>query len=127
MTDTKQQVERRKHKRFPVTKDTFVALQPDHFQVGQTLNISMGGLAFSYMVDGKPPMQSYSLNIFSDDRTFHLRDVPFRIISNVARDGIPFSALIMRECTVQPEDLTFHQKNELEYFIQNQTKGEVQV
>ncbi|MBW2174200.1 MAG: PilZ domain-containing protein [Deltaproteobacteria bacterium] len=127
MTDTKQQVERRKHKRFPVTKDTFVGLQPDYFQVGQTLNISVGGMAFTYMVNGKPPMQSSILNIFSADRTFHLRDVPFRIISDIARDGIPFSALMMRECTVQFEDLTFHQKNELEYFIQNQTKGEEKV
>jgi hypothetical protein len=123
MTDTKQQVERRKHKRFPVTKDTFVALKPDYLEVGRVINISMAGLTFSHMADGKPPRQSSDLDIFLVDRTFHLRDVPFRTISDVESDRIPFSSAKMRKCTVQFEDLTSHQQGELKYFIQNHTEG----
>jgi hypothetical protein len=127
MTNIKGQVERRKHKRFRVTEDTFVAIGPYYFKIGQALNISMGGLAFTYMVNGKPPKQSSILNIFSVDRTFHLRNVPIKIISDAVHHGIPFSTLMTWACTVQFERLTFHQKNELEYFIQNHANVEEKV
>ena len=123
MTDTKQHVERREHKRFPVTKDTFVALKPDYFEVGRVINISMAGLTFSYMADGKPPGQSSILDIFLVGRNFHLRDLPFRTISDVISDRIPFSSAKMRKCTVQFGDLTAYQSGRLKYFIQNHTMG----
>ncbi|MBW2174002.1 MAG: hypothetical protein JRF64_05045 [Deltaproteobacteria bacterium] len=127
MTDTKQQVERREHKRFPVTKDTFVALKPDYFKVGRIMNISMAGLAFSYMADGKPLSQSSGLDIFLVDRTFHLRDVPFRRISDVESDRIPFSSAKMRRSGVQFGELTAYQSGRLKYFIENHTNGEEKV
>ena len=127
MTDTKQQVERRKHTRFPVTKDTFVALRPHYCEIGQAVNISIGGLAFTYMVNGKPPEQPIELDIFSVDRTFFLKEVPFRTISDVARDGIPFSSVKTRRMHLQFGDLTPDQKAQLESFIQNHTNSETKV
>jgi hypothetical protein len=121
MTDTKEQVERRKHRRFPATKNTFVALRPEYIIIGQVKNISTEGLAFTYMADGKRPSQSLNLDIFLVDRTFLLEKVPFTTISDVARDGIPFSSLTIRECTIQFADLTPHQKEELEHFVRNHT------
>jgi hypothetical protein len=119
MTDTKQQVERRKHIRFSVAEDTFVALRPHYYRIGKVLNISIDGLAFTYMVDGKPPGPSFELDLFLADRTFFLKEVPFRTISDVPHDGGPSGFIETRECTVQFENLTSHQKNELESFIRN--------
>jgi hypothetical protein len=119
MTDTKVRIERRKHKRSQVTEDTFVALGHHYSKIGQVKNISMDGLTFTYIADGKPLSQSFQLDIFLIDRTFRLQAVPFKTISDVKSDGIPFSSVIMRECTVQFEELTSQQKDELEYFIHN--------
>jgi hypothetical protein len=124
MTNRKVQVEQGKHKQFPVTKDTFVALKPDYLEVGRVINISMAGLTFSYMADGKPLGQSSILDIFLVGRNFHLRDLPFRTISDVISDRIPFSSAKMRKCTVQFKDLTSHQMFQLKHFIQNHTSGD---
>jgi len=119
MTDTKQQVERRKHKRFSIAKDTFIALRPNYYTIGKAENISMGGLAFTYMVNGNPPDESFELDILLDGRKFFLKQVPFRTISDVACDKIPFSSVETRRMHVQFENLTWHQKDELESFIHN--------
>jgi hypothetical protein len=119
MTDTKQQVERRKHIRFSVAEDTFVALRPHYYRIGKVLNISIDGLAFTYMVDGKPPGQSFALDIFLDGRTFFLKEVPFITIADVACDEIPLGSVETRRMHVQFENLTSHQKDELESFIRN--------
>ncbi len=50
MTDTKQRVEQRKHKRFKVLEGAFAALRapwPHSTRLGQIIDIGMGGLAFS--------------------------------------------------------------------------------
>ena len=124
MTDTKQQVERRKQKRFSVSNGAFVALRPDYLKVGQVKNIGMDGLAFTYLMDDGKPDQSFELDIFLADQTFWLEGVPFTIISDFRIDGIPFSSIRTRQMHVQFRDLTPDQKAHLEYFIQNHTSGE---
>jgi hypothetical protein len=124
MTDTKQQVERRKQKRFSVSNGAFVALRPDYLKVGQVKNIGMDGLAFTYLMDDGKPDRSFELDIFLADQTFWLEGVPFTIISDFRIDGIPFSSIRTRQMHVQFRDLTPDQKAHLEYFIQNHTSGE---
>ena len=119
MTNRKVRIERKKLLSLPVTKDTFVALRPHYCKIGQVKNISTEGLTFIYIADGKPPSQSFELDLFLIDRSFHLQQVPFKTISDVKSDRIPFSSIRMRECTVQFENLTLQQKDELEYFIHN--------
>jgi hypothetical protein len=119
MTDTKKRIEQGKDNRVPATKDTFVGLKPDYSIIGQVKNIGMDGLTFTYMANGQRPSQPFKLDIFLVDRTFLLEEVPFKTTTDVALDGIPFSSLTMRECTVQFEDLTPHQKDEIEYFMIN--------
>jgi hypothetical protein len=125
MTNTRKRIERRKHRRFSVSGDVFIALRPHYGKVGKVVDISLGGLAFAYMANGKSPSRSFELDIFSADRTFCLQSVPFRAISDFERDRIPFSSVKMRRSGMQFGNLTPYQKSQLELFIQNHTNGEV--
>ncbi len=120
----KKLVERRKHKRFLVSKGAFVALRPDYLKVGQVTNIGMGGLAFTYLMDdGKPPDLSSQLDIFLASQDFYLDKVPFETISDFQADAIPFSSVSMRDCSVQFGELTAYQSGRLKYFIKKHTAG----
>ncbi|MBW2567554.1 MAG: PilZ domain-containing protein [Deltaproteobacteria bacterium] len=116
-------VERRKHNRFSVSKGAFVALRPHYGKIGQVVNISMGGLAFTYMADEERP-SSFELDIFLAGGSFYLQEVPFGTISDFHNDGMPLSSVKMRRMGVQFGDLSPHQVSQLEYFIQNHTEGE---
>jgi len=124
MTNTEETAERRKHKRFKVSKDAFVAHRPDYLKIGQVKDISMGGLAFTYMADEKPPDQSFELDMFLASQDFYMQKVPFRTISDFEGQGITFSSIKIRRSGVQFGDLTPNQIFDLEYFIENHTTGE---
>jgi len=123
--NTTERIERRKHERFSVSRDVFVALRPDYGKVGQVIDISLGGLAFAYMANGRSPSRSSELDIFSADRSFSLQRVPFRTTSDFESDKIPFSSVRMRRSGLQFGNLASSQKSQLEYLIQNHTNGEV--
>ncbi len=114
-------VERRKHKRFSVSKGAFVALRPHYVKVGQVIDISTRGLAFTYMADEKRPNRSFELDMFLADQAFYLQEVPFRTISDFHSDGIPFSSIEMRRMGVQFGNLTEAEKAKLVYFMDNYT------
>jgi len=90
-------VERRKHNRFSVSKGAFVALRPHYGKIGQVVNISMGGLAFTYMADEERPSRSFELDIFLAGGSFYLQEVPFGTISDFHNDGMPLSSVKMRQ------------------------------
>jgi hypothetical protein len=56
---------------------------------------------------------------------FSLSELPFKTISDCEDNGGPFSVIITRRSGLQFGGLTPHQKRQLEYFIQNNTVGEV--
>jgi c-di-GMP-binding flagellar brake protein YcgR len=124
MTGRKKIVERRKQKRFQVPTGTFVALIPDYVRAGPVLDLSMGGLAFTYMAEEKSPSGSSELEIILGDRAFHLSGVPFSTISDFVREDAPSGYVTKRRCGVQFGELTDRQRLQLEYFIQNFAAGE---
>ena len=46
LTDMKEIMERRKHKRFMFQTGVYVALKDIYYKLGQLINISKGGIAF---------------------------------------------------------------------------------
>ncbi len=124
MTDRKEIVEQRKHKRFEVQSGAFVGVGPDFNKVGPLIDMSMDGLAFCYRAHVKQ-RKGLSLDIFSTDGDFYLSYVPFKAVSDSKTPGTPSGSVTTRQCTVQFGDLTPHQMSQLQYLIQNRTIGEL--
>lgn len=119
-------VDQRKHKRFQIQNDVFVASRHRFANVGNVVDISMGGIGFRYLASEYEPSGSFELEIFSADRNFYMEKVPFKTISDFEMvNDVLCSSLIMRRSGIQFGELTDKQISQLEYFIQNLTIGEV--
>jgi hypothetical protein len=74
MAREKRWMSERKHKRFKVQDSAFVVLGTSpglhSTKVGQIADMSMDGLAFSYIAEQKPSNGSFELGIFLADNSF---------------------------------------------------------
>lgn len=115
MTDSKKnKAERRKHERFNVKSGTFKSKSKS----GDIVDISMGGLSFSYVDDNEWSDESFERGMLLGEKDLCLEDIPMKIISDCAINS-GFS--ITRRCGVKFEKLTPKQLAQLEYYIWNNT------
>jgi len=125
ISKSKKQGDRRRHKRFHVRDTAFVVCRapwPLPTNVGQITDISVDGLAFSYIAGEKRSNNSSELDILLGNRSFYLDKVPFKTISDCkAPNKVPFSSIEMRRCGVQFGKLTPDQISQLKNFIWNHT------
>ena len=124
MSNMKEIVNRRRCARFRVPKDAFAALGSVYIKVGQIINISIGGLAFRYLLPTEGPSNASELDIFLAGRTFYLYKVPFEIVWDLVNNEMRFNSIETKICGLQFGDLTPHQISQLEYFIQDYAIGE---
>jgi len=124
--DSKEVVDKRKHTRFRSQDLAFAAFGSHIKEIGQIIDISMGGLAFRYIADGDQLNESRELEIYLANNGFHLEKVPFNTISDFELTSeFPLSSIRMRRRGMQFGELLQTQVSQLEYFIQNHTVGEV--
>jgi hypothetical protein len=117
--------EHRRHKRFQVPKETFVALGPRFFKVGRLTDLTMDGLAFRYLGNAEPLEGSY-VDIFTAEDDFCLGRLLIQFVSDVevAKQTPSSRSVTLRQCHVKFKRLTPQQTAKLEEFIQNHTVGE---
>jgi hypothetical protein len=102
--------ERRHHKRHEV-KSASLAFQDKSVEI---IDISMGGLAFSYLDRGDWSFEGFDRGMLLGEKDLCLEDVPLKVISDCAiNNGLS----IIRRCGVKFEKLTPKQLAQLEYFI----------
>lgn len=119
MTDDAKVDERRIHRRYKVKAQAFAALA-SHYLIGQIKNISKGGISFTCIASVKPDSRTFEIEIFTQDDKFHLREIPFKIVSEVdVEDRIPSSALQKKQFNGVFLELTDSQVSQLEYFLDN--------
>jgi hypothetical protein len=118
-------VERRKHKRFLVQEGVYALLKNNSSKLGQIKNISRGGLAFSYIVDGEQMHEAFKVDIFISNIGYCLKDVPSKKISDLHIDNqFPFSTFSIRQARIQFNELNHSQLSQLDNFIRDYTTGE---
>jgi hypothetical protein len=117
-------LERRKHKRFQVQDDAIAVLRPSVDKRGPIIDISRGGLAFSYITGEDSADRSSELDILLSDLGFYLGHMPIRTVSDLEiTSELPFRGIKTRRRSVQFGKLTQEQISHLERFIQNHTRG----
>ncbi len=117
--------DRRRFPRFPTPKGSFAALRSLPEKVGAIRDVSLGGLAFEYVVDAfADPFQGDfdgEIDIFTVDRRVALRRIPCCMIRDklLARSSESFfaSTLNVRHCAIQFKRLEEDKARSLEDFI----------
>ena len=126
--NTKELVERRKHRRFKAREGAFAVFRPQWSRCamsGRVVDISRGGLAFRYLTGQDRSNGSFELDILSPYHGFFLdmRTVESRSDFEIADDAA-LGSIKTKRCGVQFGDLTQKQISQLEYFIRNFTVAE---
>lgn len=108
--------ERRIHPRHQVKSGTITA----NNRTGEIIDISMGGLAFSYVEREEWDGVTFDFGMLMGERDLCIEDLPLKVISDCAiNSGIS----IIRRCGVQFGKLTPKQVAQLEYFIWANSAG----
>ena len=143
------QTERRKHQRFCAQTGTFAVVGSNKthldkikkmsmaeiacaiykskpFKFGQIIDMSQGGLAFSYIDNRGRTERSHEINILSACNKFYLESILFKTIMDVDSAEEPsFSPIKLKRQRIQFVDLSSDQIKKLEYFLSNHTDGEM--
>jgi hypothetical protein len=126
MTNSKAQVERRKHKRFRVEHGAYVICQMPDIGAGRLINISMNGLGFEYVSSQPPSIDGTELEIYLGHGGFRLYGIPYKPLWDLVTHEVPAVSLRIRQCGTEFGELTPQQASQLEYFIQHHTISEAQ-
>jgi hypothetical protein len=123
--DAKSKTERRKFRRYQTYGDAFAVIESDIRKMGKIVDISLGGLAFQYIGNGKVPPSASYLDIFSSADRFHLGGIPFTTISDFAVKGqSSFAGIQMRRLGVRFVRLTNAQESSLGEFFRTEANLE---
>jgi len=109
--DKKVLSEQRRHKRFQLKVSAFALLNAPFSEMGEIIDISMGGLSFRYTSDRALPKGSLALDILCVDDGFHVAKVP---VSTVAESVVSGE---VRRRGVQFDRPTNRQLSQVRYFI----------
>ena len=120
--DSRGQIERRKHRRLQVQDIAFAVLRDQGRQLGQIMDISMGGLAFNYIAGGGNDDSAFELDILLAYKGLYMKKIQFKTISDFQiANKSPFSPITMRRHGVKFGKLTLKQTSMLKNFIQEHT------
>jgi hypothetical protein len=113
-------VDQRQYNRFRVPKRVFVALRSHDVKVGQVIDMSVDGLAFSYIPREELSSGPFELQVFFADNVYVYR-VPFKTIWDKEAEQLPSSTVRVRRCGVQFGEMAPHHISQLECFVENHT------
>ncbi len=120
-------IEQRKYVRFIAQDNAFVALRIGFKKVGKVNDISIKGLAFSYLrktTEADSDLHYSQVDIFLSGDGFHISNMPCRIVYDIS-DPKPDEGLFveMSRCGLHFQKLTDSQSEQLNFFIKNHTTG----
>ncbi len=115
-------VERRQHSRYRVSSRAFAVHWSAPTIIGQIIDISKGGIAFSY-IDDTIMETATELGILYTEGNFFLEKVLFQRVSDTAISGHPKSTVKMKRLSGKFLSLSEPQQEELKLFIEQYSKN----
>jgi hypothetical protein len=106
---------------FRVDNTAYVTFWPSSALIGQIVSIGINGLTFDYPRGREKPANSGKLNLSWPQENFHLREVPFQIVSDAEAQEVTSSTWDLRRCEIEFGELAYPLKSKLEDFIQSFT------
>ena len=116
------ETERRKFKRLLPQGLTFAVIRPHFYNLGKVKDISLGGMAYEYILNETQNKGYAEIDIFLSADSFYLPRIPSKIIfdTNISEE---YQIVETRRCGLKFNDLAPEQTSQLEHFLQNYTKG----
>ena len=118
MKNSAPQKERRRYKRHELKDGTYAVLGAPANKLGQIVDISMSGMAFTYLADTDPIGMAEELDILANQGMF-VKKIPYTTITDVVvPNNTPFSTIVMRRHCVKFNDLTAETKTRIQELIE---------
>jgi hypothetical protein len=115
----RRQIERRKHRRVQVQDIAFAVLRDPDRQLGQIMDISMGGLSYNYIVGSGNVDSALELDILLAYKGLYMEKIQFEPVSDFQiANKSPFTPITMRRRGIKFGELTPKQTSMLKNFIQ---------
>ena len=111
--------DRRKHNRIMVKSGVVALLNHEVYQIGELLDIGLGGLAMRYTGDELTLHHPFVLDVMimgQDD--VYLRRVPGKIICSSGVDGLPNGARRLMRCGISFSLLSEDQETMLQSYVE---------
>ena len=120
--ETRESIDRRKHKRFKVRERVFVEVSVIPIKVGEMIDISMGGLSFQYLANGyiSPKILEIKINYMPNGFSSEMMTVQ-TAWDNVYIPIFWTGNIKTRQRGVCFEQLNESQKSQIEHLIVNYT------
>ena len=112
-------VNRRKYKRFKIDGRAFAYYETRSPKIAEITDISIEGVAFSYVGIAEKVNQPFELEIILPDSTRLMEKLPCRTVSDCKLVSGMDDGRGTRRCSVQFSDLTDDQRVKIEDFIEN--------
>ena len=120
--------EKRKYRRFLAKDDTYAILGNHFNKVGRLKDISIAGLAFTYIEKTEDSVQDFSkATIFVSDSKFYLPDLACKMIYDSPLDETNNNryfktAFRTKRCGIQFTAVTEYQLKKLKFFINHHAR-----
>lgn len=106
-------IERRQHPKFNVKDGMAALLSTEKLRVGKIVDISLGGLGFSYI--GDPPDdltgQAVQVHLLSNDNSIYIESIPCRVMTDmVIKEQCSPDGRALKRCGLKFEELTRPQR-----------------
>ena len=115
--------ERRKYPRYRVQSNVLVVVSTDYTIMGPVIDVSEGGLAFSYIDQDIQDLKMFTLCLVIPDTGIILDSVPVSIVSDLELNNGEENELsiLTRRCGVQFHNLSEAHLSQLDHLIQHHT------
>lgn len=114
--------ERRKHPRFSASQDVIVTTMPGYKNIGQMIDISLGGLSFYYIDQDFQSEESFDICLVIPGTNYYLEGVHAKTVSDIEiSSSSSAGCIVMRRRGIMFDQLTDEQISELGHFIEYNT------